>query len=200
MSTPTFAATPTERIMLEIIEHEAIVCEAYGDSVGEWTWGIGVTSASGHKVYPRYRKKPTTILRVLEVYEWLLRTKYLPEVLRAFSGHRLSEQQLGAALSFHWNTGAIGRADWVKSFLRGAESTAHREFLNWITPREIIGRRKLERALFFDGAWSSDGLVAFYPRVDQGPRANPIWDSRQLIDIRPDLRAVCDQVAREAAR
>ena len=200
MAPPHYAATPTERIMLELIEHEAIVCEAYKDSRGVWTWGVGVTSASGHKVYPRYRKNPATILRVLQIYEWLLRTKYQPEVLKAFAGVRLSEAQLGAALSFHWNTGAIGEADWVRSFRRGAEKAAHSEFLNWATPREIIGRRKLERALFFDGAWSSDGVVTFYPRVDQGPRANPIWSSATQIDIRPQLRSVCAQVAREAAQ
>ncbi|MGB3167126.1 MAG: hypothetical protein WBA68_10170 [Alteraurantiacibacter sp.] len=177
--------------MLEIIEHEAIVCEAYKDSVGRWTWGIGVTDASGHEVYPRYRKNPSSIARCLEVYEWLLRDTYLPPVLKAFAGRELTEAQLGAALSFHWNTGAIGRADWVTSWLRGDSAKAHRDFLNWCMPREIIGRRKAERALFFDEVWTSDGFVLVYDRVDQGARATPIWSSARQIDIRPVLKAVC---------
>lgn len=187
----------TTRIMLEIIEHEAIVCEAYKDSVGVWTWGVGVTAASGHNVYPRYRKNPSSIERCLEVYEWLLRTKYLPEVLRAFERTTLSEAQLGAALSFHWNTGAILLADWVKSLRRGDAKSARREFMNWCSPREIIARRKAERDLFFDGRWTSDGRVLVYDRVNQGPLANPIWSSAKQVDIRPQLIEVCAKAGAE---
>lgn len=180
----------TAATLLEIIEHEAIVCEAYKDSVGVWTWGVGVTSASGHTVYPRYRKKPATIERCLEVFEWLLRTHYLPEVLSAFEGAALQEHQLAAALSFHWNTGAIGEANWPKSWLAGELERARQEFMNWSKPREIIGRRKAERALFFDGVWSSDGFVTIYDRVSDGPHAQPIWRSARQADI----RSLLDQV------
>ena len=188
----------TKRIMLEIIEHEAIVPEAYKDSVGVWSWSAGVTAASGHQVYPRYRKNPATIYRCLEVYEWLLRTVYLPQVLRTFAGRSLTECQLGAALSFHWNTGAIDIAAWVKSWLRGDIKQAHSEFLNWSKPIEIVGRRKLERALFFKGSWSSDGLVTFIPRVSHGYDARPIWKSAKQIDITDDLDRVV-HAAREAS-
>lgn len=179
---------PTERIMLEIVEHEAIVCEAYKDSAGVLTWGVGVTDASGHHV-ERYKDNPVSIQRCLEVYEWLIRTKYLPSVLRAFEGYPLTEAELGAALSFHWNTGGIGRADWVKSVKAGKMDQARREMLNWVSPREIIGRRKAERALFFDGAWSSDGLVTLYQRVRK-PSYAPDWGSAKQVDIRPALAEV----------
>lgn len=184
----------TEKIMLEIIEHEAIVREAYKDSVGVWTWGVGVTDKSGHSVYPRYFEKPQTIKRVLEVYEWLLREKYLPPVLQAFNGHILSEHQLGGALSFHWNTGAIGRADWVRSFRKGNSARARQEFMNWVSPREIIARRKAERDLFFDGRWTSDGLVTLY---DVTPNHTPRWSSARQVDIRPELREVVRAAALE---
>ena len=180
--------TITERIMLEILEHEGIVLEAYKDSVNVWTWGAGVTSKSGHSVM-RYVDRPQTMRRVLEVYEWLLRTKYLPGVLEAFGSMQLTEAQLGAALSFHWNTGAIGEASWVKSVKAGRTDQAHTEFLNWSKPKEIIPRRKLERALFFDGTWSSDGLVTVYQRVRK-PSYTPEWSSAKQVDIRDDLRAV----------
>lgn len=178
----------TENITVEIIEHEAIVPEAYKDSRGIWTWGVGVTSASGHRVHPRYKDKPQTIERCLEVYEWLLRTKYLPEVLTAFRGRELTEYQLGGALSFHWNTGAIGKADWVRNWCAGQHDAAHTAFMNWATPKEIIGRRKAERSLFFDGIWTSDGHVTVYDVAK--PSYTPRWSSARQVDIRPELRRV----------
>lgn len=176
----------TEKTLLEIAEHEGLVLEAYRDSVGVLTWGFGVTDASGHKV-GRYRKERSTIERAVEVYEWLLRTKYLPEVQAAFRGRELTEAQLTAALSFHWNTGTIGRADWVKSFLAGNRIRAWNEFMNYSRPREIIDRRKAERDLFFDGRWSGDGVVLMYERVRPG--GTPDWSSARQIDIKDEVRA-----------
>lgn len=194
----TSDALLSERVLQEIAEHEAIVLEAYRDSVGEWTWGVGVTSASGHRVFPRYRGKPSTIERCLEIFEWLLRTKYLPEVHAAFKGRALKEHELAAALSFHWNTGGIAEASWVKSWLAGDIERARREFLNWSKPREIIGRRKAERSLFFDAVWAGDGWVTQYERVSPGREATPVWRSARQIDIRPALRAVLAKARREA--
>lgn len=183
----------SERTMLEIAEHEGLVLEAYKDSVGIWTWGFGVTDESGHRVYPRYRNKPSTIERAIEVYEWLLRKKYLPEVLAAFAGRELTEAQLTAALSFHWNTGAIGYADWVRSFMHFDSRRAHRQFMNWSKPREIIARRKAERDLFFDDRWSGDGTILLYERVSQGRSAHPIWSSAVQVDIRDEVRAALER-------
>jgi GH24 family phage-related lysozyme (muramidase) len=176
----------SERMLLEIAEHEGLVLEAYLDSKGVWTWGFGVTDKSGHKV-DRYRGKRSTVVRAIEVYEWLLRTRYLPQVIAAFRGRELTEAQLTAALSFHWNTGAIGQADWVQSFLLGRRSRAWAEFMNWVSPREIISRRKAERDLFFDGRWSGDGVVTMYGRVR--PNGTPDWKSARPIDIRDEVRA-----------
>ena len=176
----------SERMLLEIAEHEGLVLEAYLDSVNVWTWGFGVTDASGHKV-ERYRGRRSTVVRAIEVYEWLLRTKYLLEVVAAFRGRELTEAQLTAALSFHWNTGAIAQADWVQSFLLGRLDKAWAEFMNWSRPREIIARRKAERDLFFNGRWSGDGVILLYERV----RANGTidWRSARLIDIKDEVRA-----------
>jgi lysozyme len=180
----------TMRMVLEILEHEAIVQEAYKDSVGVWTWGVGVTGASGHHV-DRYKDKPAPIARCIEIYVWLLRTKYLPEVLSAFAGHPLAEHELAAALSFHWNTGAIGKADWVKMVKAGQREAARAAFLNYSRPKEVIGRRKCERALFFDGIWMGDGLVPHYGVAK--PSYAPRWSSRKLIDVREDVaKAMAD--------
>jgi len=182
----------SERMLLEIAEHEGLVLEAYKCSAGVLTWGFGVTNASGHRVerYDTTRGgQRSTIERAVEVYEWLLRTKYLPEVRAAFRGRDLTEAQLTAALSFHWNTGAIAQADWVQSFVLGRDKKAWTEFMNWSQPREIIDRRKAERALFFDGRWSQDGLVVFYDRVNPREPRNPVWRSAREIDIRDEVRA-----------
>lgn len=164
------------KVLREIASHEGAVREAYRDSKGIWTWGIGVTNASGHSVYPRYKDNPQEMSKVLGIYEWLLRTKYLPDVEAAFKGVDLTEEQLAAALSFHYNTGAIKRASWVKSFKAGNINTARSQFMNWKSPKEIIPRRQAERDLFFDGKWSGDGTVNIYEVVNK-PSYSPKWSS-----------------------
>lgn len=175
----------TERIVLEILEHEALVLEAYRDSAKVWTWSAGLTNASGHTVFPRYKDNPQPIKRCIEVYLWALRERYLPTVLRAFT-RPLAEHELGAALSFHWNTGAIGTADWVELVNEGRMDEARRSIMNWSKPKEIIARRKLERDLFFDGRWTSDGLVTVY-EVSK-PSYVPKWSSARQVDVRDALR------------
>ncbi len=176
----------TVKVMQEIIDHEAIICEAYKDSVGVWTWGVGVTSASGHKV-ERYIDNPQPISKVIEVYEWLLREKYAPDVTAAFKGAALTEAQFTAALSFHYNTGAIRRASWVKSFLAGKRDLARQEFMNYRKPVEIIERRTKERDLFFDGKWSGTGKTKIIQV--RKPSYQPAWSTIKRVDITADLVA-----------
>jgi lysozyme len=170
----------------EIIEHEAIVPELYKDSRGIWTWGIGVTNASGHLVYPRYKDNPQPIERCIEIFIWLLQTKYMQDVEHAFEGHPLTEAQFTAALSFHYNTGAIGKAQWVTFWKTGAVATAKRAFMNWNKPPEIIPRRQQECDLFFDSKWSQDGKALVYEvaKPSYRPR-NP-----KSVDITATLRKV----------
>jgi GH24 family phage-related lysozyme (muramidase) len=192
----------SERTLLEVAEHEGLVLEYYKCSAGKGTWGFGVTDASGHDVdrYDTARGgEKSTIQRAVEVFEWLLRDKYLPQVRAAFRGRELTEAQLAAALSFHWNTGAIGRADWVQSFLLGRREKAWIEFMHWSRPREIIARRKAERDLFFDGRWSGDGVVIIYDRVNRREPRNPIWSSARQIDIFDEVRAALARNAPGAA-
>ncbi|OYX96657.1 MAG: hypothetical protein B7X90_15670 [Novosphingobium sp. 17-62-19] len=152
----------TPRIALELIAHEGIVTEAYKDSVGVWTWSVGITDASGHKVFPRYKDKPQPLEHCIGVYLWLLREKYLPPVLAAFGKHDPSEAELGAALSFHWNTGAIARASWIGRFVKGDVDGARKSMLDWARPKELLARRRKEQALFFDGQWSEEGTALVY--------------------------------------
>jgi lysozyme len=174
----------TPRVALEIVGHEAIVQEAYKDSVGVWTWSVGVTDASGHSV-GRYKDNPQPLERCLEVYLWLLREKYIPSVVKAFQGFILTEAQFAAALSFHYNTGSIGKAGWVRKVKAGDMAGAERAFMEWNKPKEIIGRRQKECDLFFRGRWSQDGKATVYDV--RKPSYSPNWKSARRVDIREDL-------------
>ena len=193
---PPSAAEPVETIRLtaqmaaEIVGHEAIVLEWYLDSakppVG--TWGIGVTNRSGHNV-DRYKDKPQTIERCLEIYIWLLNTNYIPDVRKAFSGRRLTAAQFAAAISWHYNTGAILRSDWVELFRTG-QPVAARKFLesHYLNGGDLTERRKKEAALFFDGIWSGDGTTNVWPV--RKPSYRPDWSNPSRIDILPMLKAM----------
>ncbi|MDX1819307.1 MAG: hypothetical protein R3197_00295 [Paracoccaceae bacterium] len=176
----------TLRVALEVVCHEAIIRQAYKDSVGVWTWSAGLTSASGHDV-TRYINNPQPMQKCLEVYIWALK-RYADDVREAFYGRELTEAQFAAALSFHWNTGAIKRASWVKSWLAGDVSGARKAFMAWRKPPEIIERREKERDLFFDGKWSNDGTVAEYTRLTS--KHMPVWSSMVRRDVRAELTAL----------
>lgn len=177
----------TERVCLELLGHEALVLEMYRDSVGVATWSAGITSKSGHLV-ERYKDNPQSIERCLEVFVWLMRTKYAREVRDAFHARALTEAQFGAALSFHWNTGSIGRATWVRAWLDGEpEATVRASFLEWRNPPEIRPRRAAEADLFFRDVWSADGKTTIYPV--RKPSYAPDWAKAQRVDIRDELRA-----------
>lgn len=176
----------TARVALELASHEGLVRQAYKDSVGVWTWSIGITSASGHSV-ERYIGNPQPMSRCLEVYVWALE-KYAADVRRAFAAKPLTETQFAAALSFHYNTGAIGNASWVKRWLAGDVAGAKKSFMDWSKPAEIIPRRKKERDLFFDGKWSNDGMVTEYTRVKAGGQID--WSSAKRVSIASEMRSV----------
>lgn len=178
----------TAKAAAELIAHEAIVQECYKDSQGIWTWSVGVTNASGHKVYPDYLDKPQPVRKCLEVFIALLHEKYIPAVDKAFAGHTLSESRFAAALSFHYNTGAILSADWVKKWNAGDIAAAKAGIMSWRKPPEIIPRREKERDLFFDGKWSQDGKATVYPV--KKPSYAPNFGAAKRVDIAADLAAL----------
>lgn len=175
----------TARTAAELIGHEAIVLEWYRDSEKVGTWGIGVTNASGHNV-DRYKDNPQTIGRCIEVYLWLLDTGYAPDVRKAFAGCNLTEAQFAAALSFHYNTGAILRTEWV-TLWKGGHVQAARDFLetHYLNGGDLKERRMEEAALFFDGRWSGDGKTTVWPV--KKPGYTPDWGNGERVDIMPYL-------------
>lgn len=177
----------TPKVAAFIAAKEGLVCEAYKDSKGVWTWALGVTNASGHQVHPRYLDNPQPIARCLEVSVWLMEQKYLPAVAKAFATFDLTEAQLAAALSFHWNTGAILSAGWVKLWKQGELAQARRAFMAWNKPAEIVPRRQAECDLFFDGKWPSL-ICPVYP-VRKASHT-PDWGKAQRIDLLPIIEGM----------
>lgn len=177
----------TPKIAAFIAAKEGLVREAYKDSKGIWTWALGVTNASGHEVHPRYLNNPQSIERCIEVSLWLMANKYLPAVAKAFTGHDLTEAQLAAALSFHWNTGAITSAGWVKLWKAGEVAQARRAFMEWRKPAEIIPRRQQECDLFFGGKWPSL-ICPVYPV--RKPGYSPHWSKAERIDLLPIIEGM----------
>lgn len=172
-------------VALEVASHEALIREAYKDSEGILTWCVGMTNATGHTV-ERYIGKPASLEHCMRLYVWAL-DKYADGVRRAFKGHKLSKAQFAAALSFHWNTGQIGSATWVKQFKAGERSAARKSFMNWVTPKSITSRRRKERNLFFDGKWTNTGTMTEYTHLTS--RMTPVWSSAVRINVERELKA-----------
>lgn len=165
-ATPAPAVTTglTPRIVCELLAHEGVVLEAYKDSVGVWTWSVGLATTGGWPVM-QYKDNPASLEVCLAAYLKALRTVYLPAVLKAFPG-RLEEHQLGALLSFHYNTGAIGRL-----------GPNEMDFMRWRRPAAIVKRRECERDLYRQARWSSDGTALVYQAVAK-PAYRPISPKR----------------------
>jgi len=179
------------QVALEVGGHEAVIRQTYKDSVGVLTWSVGMTNATGHHV-ERYIGNPQTLQHCMDVFAWAL-TNYARGVRKAFAGHKLTKAQFTAALSFHWNTGAIERAEWVKLWKAGKIKEARVSMVaNWSKPASLKGRREKERDLFFSGKWSNDGTMTEYTRV----KANmtPDWSSGKRVDVSAELKAAFSKV------
>lgn len=186
MGVPREVSGLTERGAGELVSHEAIVQEAYRDSEGIWTWSVGLTAASG--VDPlQFKDKPASLEACLAAFIERTRARYVPDVHRAFAGKVLTEAQFAAALSFHYNTGAILRSDWVTLFLAGKVKEA-RAFLesHYLNGGTLTDRRKKEAALFFDGKWSGDGTALVIP-VSK-PSYQPAFGRAKRVDIRQAIK------------
>ena len=144
----------SDRGIIALMAHEGIVPGPYRDSKGVWTYGIGHTAAAGSpdpKAMPRGMPDDVdaAMVRVFDVFRKDL-ARYESAVSRAITAS-VSQHEFDAAVSFHFNTGAIHRASWVAAFNKGDVKGAYLKFMNWSKPREIIPRRMAELKLFRDG-------------------------------------------------
>ena len=148
--------------------HEGIVPAPYKDSVGVWTYGIGHTLGAGYPDPAKMKRgMPTNLDAALrDVFDLFRRdvAKYEAAVNRAVKVP-VTQAQFDALVSFHYNTGAIGRASFVKKLNAGDEVGAAAGMMAWSKPASIIERRKAEQTLFARGiyptgtatVWKVDG-------------------------------------------
>jgi lysozyme len=174
------------KVVTELMHHEAIIQELYKDSVGVETWSAGLTAKSGINVR-QYKDNPAPMQVCINAVIERLKAVYVPDVLAAFAGKTLTDAEFAAALSFHYNTGAVRRADWVKHWVAGNVAAARASIMNWKSPPEIEERREKERDLFFDGVWSQDGKTTVF--LVNKPSYSPRWSSAKCVDVSAEIQA-----------
>ncbi len=154
--------------------HEGIVPAPYKDSVGVWTYGIGHTAAAGAPDPAKMaRGMPKDLDAALaDVFATFRRDlpKYEAGVNRAVKVP-ITQAEFDALVSFHYNTGAIGRASLVKRLNAGDRAGAAAGFMAWKKPAEIIPRRKEEQKLFATGTYPGGQVTVW--QVDNTGRV--IW-------------------------
>ena len=144
--------------------HEGIVPAPYYDSVHVRTYGIGHTAAAGA---PDPVSLPTGMpadldAALADVFATFRRdvAKYEAAVNRAVKVP-VTQAQFDALVSFHYNTGAIGRASLVKRLNAGDVAGAATGFLAWMKPPEIKDRRTAEFALFANGTYPTGQVTVW---------------------------------------
>src|SRR5690348_3411705 len=100
-----------EKTCLMICGEEGFSRRTYFDSGQVNTWSFGITNASGFDVR-KYIHQAATQDECVKAYLEVL-NGYFREVCKAL-GDGVSLEVLTGATSFHWNTGAINRASWVR--------------------------------------------------------------------------------------
>lgn len=134
--TDTSAAAPlaliprtTEKGQQFIMQFEGCALRAYRDVVGVWTIGFGQTNYDktlGFKVGPGVT---ITYEEALRLFRNSIARQYEPEVAKAMPNAAPNVFDTGT--SFHFNTGAIGRASWVKAALRGDWAAVKASLMSW---------------------------------------------------------------------
>jgi lysozyme len=158
--------------------HEGIVPGPYRDSVGVWTFGIGHTAAAGAPSPETMPRGETgDLARVFAVFRKDL-ASYEAAVARAVTVP-VEQHEFDALVSFHFNTGAIGRASLVKRLNDGDRAGAADGFMAWRKPPEIIERREAEMHLFKTGEYP-DGRIPVWGVANNG---KVIWKQQSSLGM-----------------
>lgn len=163
---------------MAIVSHEAIVLTRYLDSEGVWTLGIGHTAAAGG-INPVNFKGELSISQVLDLFEDDL-PKYEADVNRLVKV-LLKQHQFDALVSFHFNTGKLGKSTLLRRINAGDFAGAEREFDKWHKPASITERRNKEKALFADNRYPLP-FANIYPATATG---KILWAKGKRVDLRP---------------
>lgn len=182
---------------LEVLEHEeGVVLRAYRCPAGVWTIGAGLTAASGVVKPVAGMQITQDVARDLLIKA--LRRNYEPTVEMAMSqvsGSKVTrpeQHEFDAGVSFHFNTGAIKRASWVKSWAADkARMVVRDQLLAWskgggrVLPG-LKARRIREADMLLDGKYPGA------PRVMGGQSASLALttDADEFARIRASLSSL----------
>lgn len=158
------ASTTSIRGLAAIASYEGVALGPYYDSQKVLTCYIGHTKAAG---FPN----PATLARgtpldrdsALKTAFSVFKTdieKYEQQVRSAITVS-VSQSEFDAAVSFHYNTGAISTATWVKTLNTGDHVTAAEQILNWMKNKELVTRRTNEYNMFKTGAYPTNGTTVY---------------------------------------
>lgn len=169
---------------------EGMVLKAYRCPAGKWTIGPGLTAASG-VVTP---KPGMTITRAegVRLHKLALARNYEPRVRKAMPGAKQNEFDGGS--SFDFNTGAIHRASWVKSWKDGDRTRVLSGLKAWVKGggKVLPGlqRRRTEEAdIILHDRWPADLKVAQAPNVAHAGIAISLTAS-ELAAVKDGLRTL----------
>lgn len=162
--------------LMFLIGNEGIVLSTYLDSKGIPTIGVGHTKAAGG-IDPDTFKGTLSMAQAMDLLRQDI-TKYENDVNGALKVP-VTQAQFDALVSFHYNTGAIRKAELTQSLNEGKRKLAAQQFMNWVKPPEITPRREAERKLFETGVYPTP-LATAYP-VDAKRRV--IWGKGTRINI-----------------
>jgi lysozyme len=144
---------------------EGVVPAPYLDSVGVWTFGIGHAETSGIAPNPRQMPKgmPADIdAAIRDAFRLFGPTLERYEAaVRAAVKVPLQQHEFDALVSFHYNTGGIGRAAITRHLNAGDRAKAADAFMGWVRPPEIRGRREAEQRLFRDGVYPTGSIPVY---------------------------------------
>jgi lysozyme len=135
---------------------EGVVLRAYRCPAGVWTIGAGLTAASG-VVTPHAGMEITRHL-AQGLLATVLARNYEPAVARAMQPGHPVQHEFDAGVMFHFNTGAIGRASWVKAWIADNAAAARKGLAAWnkgggkVLPG-LVKRREREADLLLKGVY-----------------------------------------------
>ncbi len=143
--------------LAEIAGYEGCCTAPYKDSVGVWTFGVGHTRFDGAPIPETMpRGQDMSLEYCFELFQERIQ-RYEDGVNKAVH-IAILQHQFDALMSFHYNTGAIGKATLVAKLNAGESNhEVAKAFLMWNKPKEIIRRRTNESKLFEFGIYSQDG-------------------------------------------
>lgn len=138
----------------ELARHEGVVLRAYRCPAGIWTIYTGLTAASG--VIKPVAGMVITRAEGERLLALALTRNYEPAVLKAMPGAQ--QHEFDAGVSFHFNTGRIGTASWVRKWINRDWTGTKIALASWnkgggkVLPG-LTRRRAEEFALLKDGRY-----------------------------------------------